>query len=93
MSDINKRNLKAKEVPFFARYLEAQGYEDLSEEELEGIRGGSKPVTMKAPSDSEDGGGGGIVTMKYPSDSEDGGSGGVVTMKAPSDSDEVVTWR
>ena len=75
MSDINKHNLKAKAVPFFARYLEAQGYEDLSEEESAGIRGGiggsSQPVTMKAPSDHEDGGGGFLTTMKYPSDSDE----------------------
>ena len=74
MSEINKQNLNAKEVPFFARYLEGQGYEELSENELDNIRGGylhPKPTTRKYPSDSEDGGDGGPVTLKYPSDNDE----------------------
>jgi hypothetical protein len=99
MSDINKQNLKAKAVPFFARYLEGQDCEELSEQEAESIRGGdSKSIpdlprkkliqTMKAPSDHEDGGGGGVMTLKYPSDHEDGGGGGIATRKYPSDNEE-----
>ena len=75
MSDMNKRNLQSKDVPFFARYLEEQGYEDLSAEESAKIRGGGGVATRKYPSDNEDGGGGGPATMKYPSDNEDGGVG------------------
>lgn len=90
MSDINKQNLNGKAVPFFARYLEGQGYEELSEKEVESIRGGYCHIkqTRKAPSDNEE-----IIatTMKYPSDNEEGGGGGlIVTLKAPSDSDEAL---
>jgi hypothetical protein len=41
-------------VPFFARYLETQ-IEDMSAEELNEVYGGSaSPVTLAAPSDSDD---------------------------------------
>lgn len=92
MSDTNKYNLEGKEVPFFARYLESESYEDLSEKESEGIRGGAQISTAKAPSDSDEVGGGDFLTRikdrylpypKYP------GRFKAVTLKAPSDSDEV----
>lgn len=61
-----KKQQDPKKKPFFARYLEGQ--------DLEGVRGGLSPfVTLKYPSDKEDGGGGGgdPVTQKYPSDGDD----------------------
>ena len=44
MSDSNQQNFdsSSQAVPFFARYLEGQAFEDLSEEEIDGIRGGMK---------------------------------------------------
>ena len=45
----------------------------MSEEEMEAVKGGGDAMTMKYPSDQEDGGGGGAVTQKYPSDNEEGG--------------------
>jgi len=72
MSDKEKQNEKA--VPFFARFLEGQHVAEMSEEESEAIGGGREGedmeiVTLKFPSDDEDGG---IdVTEKFPSDAED----------------------
>ncbi|HIB67850.1 MAG TPA: hypothetical protein EYO33_22840, partial [Phycisphaerales bacterium] len=73
--------------PFWAQFLQSQHP--------------GTAVTMKFPSDAEDGGGnpnptpgpGPIQTMKYPSDNEDGGGGPkptpgpgpIATMKFPSD--------
>ena len=73
MSDIDKQELNEKTLPFFMRYLEEQGYQDLSDEESSSVRGGyvGKLVTAKYPSDNEDVGGGRFVTLKYPSDNED----------------------
>jgi hypothetical protein len=85
MSDLNHQDPRI--VPFFARYLEGQLGEDLSEEEMAAVSGGSDVVTMAYPSDQE-GGGGGAVTQKYPSDNEDGGGGGVMTKKYPSDQED-----
>jgi len=92
MSDQNKEDLNSEAVPFFARFLEGQSAEEMSDEEMEAVAGGKRYMTRKYPSDTEDisggGGGGGMVTMKYPSDQEDGGGGGMVTMKYPSDGEE-----
>ncbi len=68
MSDPNKKDLNSEVVPFFARFLEGQITEELSEEEMEAVKGGGDPVTMKYPSDNEDGS---VVTRKYPSDGDD----------------------
>ena len=54
MSDIDKQ--KSKAVPFFARYLEGQTIQEMSEEEMEAMGGGRVGVTEKYPSDHEDGG-------------------------------------
>ncbi len=99
-------------VPFFARYLEGQFCEDLSVEEMNEIHGGKRTcpsttehplvsddtivMTLKFPSDQEDGGGGSnpitnklkdeyAVTKKYPSDSDEHIA---VTQKYPSDGDD-----
>ncbi|MCC5647407.1 microviridin/marinostatin family tricyclic proteinase inhibitor [Nostoc sp. CHAB 5824] len=96
MSENKPEELNSQAVPFFARFLEGQSFEDLSDQESEGIGGGVQAVTLKYPSDNEDGG---AVTLKYPSDNEDGGvatrkypsdneDGGIATKKYPSDSDE-----
>jgi Serine endopeptidase inhibitors len=107
MSDNDRSDLNSQAVPFFARYLEGQFCQDLSEEEMETVQGGITfqggiAVTLKYPSDNEEGGGGvitnkfpsdqedwggGIITNKFPSDKEDWG-GGVITRKFPSDADE-----
>jgi Serine endopeptidase inhibitors len=75
MSNNSKHNdLNQSSVPFFARYLEGQ-IQDLSEEEMTEISGGSMMTTMRYPSDNEDAGNGTVVTQKYPSDDEDAGMG------------------
>jgi bacteriocin-like protein len=62
-----KRALYYREVPFFARYLEGQVTQDLSEEELKKISGGvGVGVTHKHPSDADE-----EHTTKYPSDGDD----------------------
>jgi Serine endopeptidase inhibitors len=83
-------------LPFFARYLEGQFCEDLSEEEMSTVQGGLKfayPTrpqkdaiftTLKYPSDNEESGP--VVTKKYPSDADEY----AVTMKYPSDGDDYV---
>jgi hypothetical protein len=87
MSDNDRSDLSSSKVPFFARYLEGQFCEDLSEEEMETVQGGTTFVTLKFPSDNEEGGhDGGIVTNKF-RDKYDWG-GGFVTRKYPSDADE-----
>lgn len=101
MSDSDKQVSNDKAVPFFARYLEGQFCEDVSEEEMETVHGGSTvistpikggiAITLKYPSDNEDGGSG--VTEKYPSDKEDCGGGVAVTKKYPSDNEEYVTTQ
>ena len=56
-----------QELPFFARYLEGQIVQELSEEELKKINGGvGVGVTYKYPSDADE-----EQTMKYPSDGDD----------------------
>ncbi|WP_306352678.1 microviridin/marinostatin family tricyclic proteinase inhibitor [Flavobacterium sp. '19STA2R22 D10 B1'] len=86
----NDKNLKK---PFFANFLENQ----LSAEDKTEVQGGAGDmmVTLKYPSDGEDGPGT-QITLKYPSDSDESGpitvpSRDVLhTMKYPSDSDESV---
>ncbi len=74
MSSDSKHDLNEVSVPFFARYLEGQ-IQDLSEEEMAEISGGSMMTTLRYPSDNEDAGDGTVVTKKYPSDHEDVGMG------------------
>ncbi|MBG1259529.1 microviridin/marinostatin family tricyclic proteinase inhibitor [Nostoc commune] len=91
MSEKKPEELNSQAVPFFARFLEGQSFEDLSDKESEGIGGGSCDLTskkkdaiaqtLKFPSDQEDG-----VTKKYPSDSDEQ----VFTKKYPSDGDDDV---
>ncbi|KYF64834.1 hypothetical protein BE11_04675 [Sorangium cellulosum] len=70
MSDIDRdpeqteQTEQTEQVPFFARFLEDQ------KRVRTGVKAGGGPVTMKYPSDNEDGGGGN-VTLKYPSDSDE----------------------
>lgn len=85
MSEMKPEDLNSQAVPFFARFLEGQNCEDLSDQQSEAISGGNIVVTQKYPSDSDE-----AITQKYPSDNEDGG---VVTKKYPSDSDEAVTQK
>ncbi|MBE7384949.1 MAG: microviridin/marinostatin family tricyclic proteinase inhibitor [Leptolyngbya sp. SIO1E4] len=66
--------IDAREVPFFARYLEKQITQELSEEEAKKVSGGVSPlVTFKTPSDIDE-----VatpkkfdVTHKYPSDGDE----------------------
>jgi len=55
------------ELPFFARFLEGQGFPQVKTN----IKAGLVPVavTYKHPSDTDEG----DVTHKYPSDSDEGG--------------------
>lgn len=89
MSDNDRLDLNSQAVPFFARYLEGQFCEDLSEEETETVQGGlTLAMTLKYPSDNEEGGtGGGIITNKFRFDKDDWG-GGVVSQKFPSDQED-----
>lgn len=67
-----------KNTPFFSNFIESQ-IEELNTEEAQQCSGGFKPgqvVTMKAPSDDDEGG----VIFPFPPIN--------VTMKAPSDDDE-----
>jgi len=90
VSENKPEDLNSQAVPFFARFLEGQSFEDLSDEESEAISGGTCGVTqkradaiaqtLKFPSDQEEGG---IATRKYPSDSDE-----AVTNKYPSDGDD-----
>ncbi|AOX03370.1 hypothetical protein BJP34_31525 [Moorena producens PAL-8-15-08-1] len=87
MSNMEKPEENSQAVPFFARYLEGQWCEELSEEEMDDVRGGRGfAFTKKYPSDWEDGAG--CFTRKYPSDHEEGGGGPVMTKKYPSDHEE-----
>ncbi len=101
MSKEHQSEENSQALPFFARYLETQFCEDLSEEETDEVQGGIRyayPPTRKHPSEGIDGGI--AVTLKFPSDREDGGSVTSkitdlyepvsVTKKYPSDSDEHV---
>ncbi|WP_026732812.1 microviridin/marinostatin family tricyclic proteinase inhibitor [Fischerella sp. PCC 9605] len=92
---------KEQALPFFARYLEGQFCEDLSEEEMNAVQGGWGATTLKYPSDNEESHNredGIAVTKKYPSDADeyvthkypsDGDDDIAVTQKYPSDADDV----
>ncbi|MDM9586331.1 MULTISPECIES: microviridin/marinostatin family tricyclic proteinase inhibitor [unclassified Nostoc] len=91
MSENKPEKLNSQAVPFFARFLEGQSLEDLSDEDSKAIIGGKcnnatnknkdeLVTTLKFPSDQEDG----AVTKKYPSDSDEF----AVTQKFPSDGDD-----
>ncbi|QSJ14101.1 microviridin/marinostatin family tricyclic proteinase inhibitor [Nostoc sp. UHCC 0702] len=79
MSEAKPENLNSQAVPFFARFLEGQNIEDLTDQESEAVSGGCTAVTLKYPSDNED-----VVTKKYPSDSDEF----VTTQKYPSDGED-----
>jgi bacteriocin-like protein len=71
MSEHQQQDTQLEAVPFFARFLEHQSVEELSDEAMQAISGGKKKetvTTMKYPSDTEESL---IVTMKYPSDTEE----------------------
>ncbi len=63
----------SKKKPFFSNFIETQ-IEELNTQEEQQCAGGINPdfelVTMKAPSDDDEGGD--LVTMKYPSDDDEG---------------------
>ncbi|MBD3886015.1 microviridin/marinostatin family tricyclic proteinase inhibitor [Phormidium tenue FACHB-886] len=85
MSEINVNDLNSPAVPFFARYLEGQSVADLSNEEIDAVRGGLKAITMAYPSDQEGDLG---VTKRYPSDLGDI----AITHKYPSDGDDDIQY-
>ena len=66
MSENKPENLNSQTVPFFARFLEGQSFEDLCDEESEAISGGCRNVTKKKDDEL-------VQTLKFPSDQEDGG--------------------
>jgi hypothetical protein len=69
-SERNQESLNSQVVPFFARYLEGQFCEDLSEEEMKEVQGGKHAITLAYPSDQE-GGHEIVMTKKYPSDKDE----------------------
>ncbi|MEH2457447.1 microviridin/marinostatin family tricyclic proteinase inhibitor [Nostoc sp.] len=95
MSEIKPEDLNSQAVPFFARFLEGQNGEDLSDQESEAISGGQTLMTEKYPSDNEDGG---VVTNTPRSGSHeqavthnchsDNKHEGAVTLKFPSDNED-----
>lgn len=95
VSEIKPENLNSQAVPFFARFLEGQNGEDLSDQESEAISGGQTLMTEKYPSDNEDGS---VVTNTPPSGSHeqavthnchsDNKHEGAVTLKFPSDNED-----
>lgn len=96
MPENQPENLNSQAVPFFARFLEGQNYEDLSDQESEAVSGGAKYQTKKYPSDKEDGGfvtdkcgsdNDVVTTQKYPSDNDED-SELVTTLKYPSDGED-----
>jgi len=82
---------KEQALPFFARYLEGQFCEDLSEEEMEAVQGGKRFVKRPFKGIPDDGM---VTTLKYPSDHEEGDYpismpvNFPMTKKYPSDTDE-----
>ncbi|MEH2380496.1 MAG: microviridin/marinostatin family tricyclic proteinase inhibitor [Nostoc sp.] len=85
MSEIKPEDLNSQAVPFFARFLEGQNAEDLSDQQSEVISGGCTAVTKKYPSDSDEAG-----TQQCPSGNEDAG---VVTLKFPSDNEDALPTK
>jgi hypothetical protein len=80
MAEAKPEDSNIQAVPFFARFLEGQSFEEISDEESESLNGGHKfKNKYKDKGDDDDI----VVTLKFPSDQEDG-----VTKKAPSDTDE-----
>ncbi|MEH2324302.1 MAG: microviridin/marinostatin family tricyclic proteinase inhibitor [Nostoc sp.] len=94
MSENKPEQLNSQAVPFFARFLEGQSFEDLSDQESEVIGGRSCGVTSKKkhelvqtrkyPSDQEDvvivtAPGPFAITNKYPSDGDDDATPGIIT--------------
>ncbi|MEO1432308.1 MAG: microviridin/marinostatin family tricyclic proteinase inhibitor [Cyanobacteria bacterium J06632_19] len=90
MSEKDKEKFNSNAVPFFARYLEGQYCEDLSEEEMDQVHGGlskGKKIIKGHPYNLKDI----VTTLKYPSDNEDSSPKHppiAMTKKYPSDSDE-----
>lgn len=74
MSNNDNAANNSSSVPFFARYLEGQFMSELSEEEMDRVKGGkiaSLPIedivySLKYPSDNDE-----AMTHKYPSDGDD----------------------
>ncbi len=102
MSENNNQEKNSSNVPFFARYLEGQFLTEVSEEEMDEVQGGIRNiknikdivVSLKYPSDQEDGNlGDGKITNKYRDIEDIGSGGGYVTEKYPSDHDEAVTMK
>ena len=90
MSEKNEKKLNFNAVPFFARYLEGQYCEDLSEEEMDEVHGGLSKRDKISASHPK----GIAMTMKYPSDNEDSSPKHppvAMTKKYPSDADEAMT--
>ncbi len=83
MSENKPEELNSQAVPFFARFLEGQSFEDLSDQESEAISGGRCGVTKKKDDEL-------VQTLKFPSDQEDSP---IVTKKFPSDSDELAVTQ
>ncbi|MEH2214343.1 microviridin/marinostatin family tricyclic proteinase inhibitor [Nostoc sp.] len=89
MFENKPEKLNSQAVPFFARFLEGQSLEDLSEEESKAIIGGCNNTIN--PNNDEI-----VQTQKYPSDQEDGTTvtqnpdnvEWAVTLKFPSDADD-----
>jgi hypothetical protein len=92
VSENKPEKLNSQAVPFFARFLEGQSLEDLSDEDSKAIIGGKcnnatnknkheLVTTLKSPSDQEDAT---SVTKKHPSDSDEY----AVTQKYPSDGED-----
>ncbi|MBW4561630.1 MAG: microviridin/marinostatin family tricyclic proteinase inhibitor [Mojavia pulchra JT2-VF2] len=85
MPETRPEDSNSQTVPFFARFLEGQNFEEISDEESEAVSGGLTIQSRNCPSNNEEGGGGVVTTLKYPSDNEDVV---VVTKKYPSDGDD-----
>ncbi|MEH2124078.1 microviridin/marinostatin family tricyclic proteinase inhibitor [Nostoc sp.] len=68
MSEKKPEKLNSQAVPFFARFLEEQSLEDLSDEQSKAIIGGCNNATNKNNDEL-------VQTLKFPSDQEDGTTG------------------
>ncbi|WP_375480088.1 microviridin/marinostatin family tricyclic proteinase inhibitor [uncultured Nostoc sp.] len=64
MSENQPEELNSQAVPFFARFLEGQTIEDLSDEESKAIIGGCNNATNNNNDEP-------VQTLKFPSDQED----------------------